>query len=78
MYIFRDAQGYQDWFEAISVIEFAGTLSSSGESAGHYTCDIRESFLKTWFKTNDNSNPIPLSVSDVSKNAYVVLFKRVG
>ena len=74
---FRDEQSNQDWYEAISVIEFDGTLNSSGESTGHYTCDIKESLLKTWFKTNDSSAPIPIRVSDVSQYGYVVLFKRI-
>ena len=73
----RDTQGSQDRYEAISVIEYDGRLSATGESEGHYTCDIKENISNMWFKTNDSSNPIPISVSTVSQYGYVVLFKRV-
>ena len=39
---FRDVQGCQGHYEAIAVVEFAGRLSSSGQSAGHYTCDVKD------------------------------------
>ena len=74
---FRDSEGFQDWYEAISVIEYNGRLSPNGESEGHYTCDIKENISKMWFKTNDSVDPIKISVSDVSQLGYVVLFKRV-
>ena len=73
---FRDSDGFQDWYEAISVIEYNGRLSPTGESEGHYTCDIKENISKMWFKTNDSVDPIKISVSDVSQLGYVVLFKR--
>ena len=73
---FRDSEGFQDWYEAISVIEYNGRLSPTGESDGHYTCDIKENIANVWFKTNDSRNPIQISVSDVSKHGYVVLYKR--
>ena len=56
--------------------KFKGRLSPTGESDGHYTCDIKENISNMWFKTNDSRNPIQISVSDVSKHGYVVLFKR--
>ena len=40
--IFRDENGFQKWYEAIAVIEFDGRLSPTGDSAGHYTCDVKE------------------------------------
>ena len=73
---FRDVQGNHDWYEAIAVIEYDGRLLSMGESAGHYTCDIKERISSTWFKTNDDQDPIPIHVSDVSQYGYVVLLKR--
>ena len=60
----------------MSVIEFAGRLSSTGESGGHYTCDTRCSKSGTWFRTNDSCEPIQIEAVDVSKTAYVVLYKR--
>ena len=41
--------GFQDWYEAIAVIEFDGRLSPTGESAGHYTCDVKENITNTWY-----------------------------
>ena len=76
-YIFRDTAGSQVWYEAISVIQHMGRLSSSGESGGHYVCDVKDKISNRWFRTNDDCTPIQIRTSDVSKNGYVVLFKRV-
>ena len=76
-HVSRDAEGCQDWYEAISVIEYKGRLSSTGDSQGHYMCDIKDNVTNRWFRTNDNSPPFPVRVSDVSQYGYVVLFKRV-
>ena len=74
---FRDVNGCYDWYEAISVIEFDGTLSSTGHSEGHYRCDVKEVTSKCWFKTNDDRDPAPIEDSEVSQYGYVVLFKRI-
>ena len=58
------------------MIEFDGRLSPTGESAGHYTCDVKEKISNMWFRTNDNSDPIQIRTSDVSQLGYVVLYKR--
>ena len=63
-------------YECIGVIEFDGRLNTSGQSAGHYTCDIKERMSNMWFRTNDEQEPISIQVADVSKYAYVVLLKR--
>ena len=74
---FRDARGFDTWYQAISVIEFKGTLSPTGNSNGHYYCDIKEKITNSWFRTSDETQPIPITTSEVSKSGYVVLFKRV-
>ena len=61
----------------MAVIEFVGTLSRSGVSQGHYICDVKDANSKLWYRTNDARCPMELKVSDVSQNAYVVLYKRV-
>ena len=76
-YIFRDVAGSQVWYEAISVIEHKGRLSSTGDSGGHYVCDVKDKTSNRWFRTNDDCIPIKIRTSDVSQNGYVVLFKRV-
>ena len=61
----------------MAVIEFVGTLNRSGISQGHYICDVKDASSKLWYRTNDARCPMELKVSDVSQNAYVVLYKRV-
>ena len=73
---YRDTSGHLDLYECISVIEFDGRLSVNGQSGGHYTCDIKDRMSNMWFKTNDEQDPLSIQVDDVSKYAYVVLFKR--
>ena len=77
MYICRDAGELQSCYQAISVIEYWGRLNSTGESQGHYISDIKNEIKNMWFRTNNNSDPIPITVADVSKYGYVVLFKKV-
>ena len=73
---FRDDQGLQACYSAISVIEFQGSISSSGNSQGHYICDIQEKTTNQWFRTNDNRKPVPIQQDQVTKKGYVVLLKR--
>ena len=58
------------------MIEYRGSLTSTGDSVGHYICDIKEKSSGKWFRTNDNNNPIPIEEENVSKSAYVVLYKK--
>ena len=74
--LFRDETGHQYWYEAVAVIEYVGSLSRAGVSNGHYICDVMDANTKLWYRTNDDRCPIQLEVSEVSKNAYVVLYKR--
>ena len=59
------------------MIEFNGTLSSAGDSNGHYICDIKDKITDSWFRTSDETQPISIQNSEVSKLGYVALFKRV-
>ena len=69
-------KGNEASYEPISLVEFEGSISSTGQSQGHYICDIRECLSKLWFRANDNNYPTPIRPKDVSKNAYVILLKR--
>ena len=73
----RDALGNESLYEVVSVIEFQGSLTALGQSEGHYICDVKERSNGQWFRTNDNDNPISIEAKDVSKSAYVVLYKRI-
>ena len=61
----------------MAVIEYVGTLSRAGLSQGHYTCDVRDKSSSIWYRTNDENYPIELDSSEVTRNAYVILYKRV-
>ena len=68
--------GHLNLYECIGVIECDGRLSTSGQSGGHYTCDIKERMSNMWFKTNDEQEPRQIQVKDVSEYAYIVLLKK--
>ena len=53
-----------------------GNMTSDGDGQGHYICDVKYNKSKTWFRTNDNKNTIPISLHNVTKNAVVILYKR--
>ena len=57
------------------MIDYRGSLAASGESQGHYTCDVKDVKTNEWYRTNDNANPVHIRNNDVSKHAYVVLYK---
>ena len=69
---FRDALGTQAWYQALSVIEYRGRVNLTGDSEGHYLCDVKNKETNLWFRTNDDSLPIPVNINDVSQNGYVV------
>ena len=70
--------GNDDAYEVVAVIEYQGTISSTGDSLGHYICDIKDKGSGKWFRTNDNNDPVEIDLSSVSASAYVVLYKKVA
>ena len=77
MIFYRDSTDKVSKFEAVSVIEFQGSVSSSGRSQGHYICDIKERSTQQWYRTNDNNHPVPIEVEDVSQMGYVILYRKL-
>ena len=73
---YRDLNGKDSWYECIGVLEHSRSSRSGEDSAGHYRCDVKDSESNFWFRTNDDRLPHQISVFDVFKNAYVILFKR--
>ena len=73
---YRDANGLDVWYECISVIEHSGLLSSGGDSAGHYLCDVKDANSGNWFRTNDSTLPKQINSTDVFKKGYAYLLKR--
>ena len=77
MNTFRDDEGSENFYQAISVIEFKGIITSRGESQGHYICDVKDVSTNMWYRTDDNVDPIQLQEINVSKQGYVILYKRM-
>ena len=76
-YIFqRDTKNVDYFYQPIAVIEYSGRMSNDGGSSGHYTCDVQPHNTDQWYRTNDNSLPVNIASSEVSKTAFVVLFER--
>ena len=59
------------------MIEHQGTMTQDGEGQGHYICDIKSNISKTWHRTNDNNDPIPILRNSVTKNGVVILYKKI-
>ena len=75
---FSDESGFQARYEPISVIDYRGSIANSGETQGHYTCDVKDVNTSVWFRTNDFQNPVQIKTSEVSKHGYVVLYKQLS
>ena len=69
----RDSNGEDFFFEPIAIIEHHGNTSRSG----HYTCDVKDYDTKRWYRTNDNTWPKMISLNNVSKQGYVVIYRRI-
>ena len=65
-------------FEPIALVEHQGQMSEDGETQGHYICDLEDKQTLVWFRTNDNQEPIPISLDNVTKNAVVILYRRIS
>ena len=48
----------------------------NGESTGHYICDIKEKYTNSWYQTNDSEIPKKIDCSEVTKDAYVILYRN--
>ena len=78
MYYIRDTADTVSKYEPISIIEFQGSVRTTGESAGHYVCDVKDRSTGMWFRTNDNDDPQPIDLEGVSRCAYVVLYRKIN
>ena len=79
MYTFyhcRDRSRYEANFEAVAVIQHEGSMTRDGDGQGHYICDVKCSKSKTWFRTNDNMDPLPISITEVTESGVVILYKK--
>lgn len=62
----------------MAIIEHQGQMTQDGEGQGHYICDVKNLEDQNWYRTNDNKNPVQISVGNVTKNAVVVLFHKLS
>ena len=76
IFYFRDSLNKLYSYETIACIEFQGTVTSAGDSQGHYICDVKNNSDGRWFRTNDNKEPKEIDKCDVSDVPYIVLLKR--
>ena len=72
----EDIQGEKATYEPICVIQHDGEMNTRGDTAGHYTADVKNHGLKRWFRTSDNSIPVPISPEQVTKRGYIILYSR--
>ena len=73
----RDTNNHGSQFEAVAIVEYQGNVRKTGDSAGHYICDIKDRASKQWYRTNDNRTPIPIDVGEVSRFAYVIMYRKI-
>ena len=76
--VYRDTNDHESQYEAVSIVEFQGSVKNTGESEGHYICDIKDRTSKKWYRTNDNRTPIPITPEEVSKYAYVIMYRKIN
>ena len=75
-YYLRDGSRSEGEFEALAVIEHKGNMTDDGDGQGHYICDVKCKESNSWFRTNDNADPLPISHQDVTKYGVVILYKK--
>ena len=72
----RDSNGRDCFFDPIAVLEHRGSITTDGETRGHYTCDIKHKDSGQWYRTNDDRLPKMITEDEVSKLGYIILLKR--
>ena len=74
----RDTNDLGIQFEPVAIVEYQGSVRNTGDSAGHYICDIKDRASKKWYRTNDNKTPIPIEIDEVSRFAYVIMYRKIN
>ena len=65
--------GIYGTFSPIAVIEHSGEVILSGDTRGHYMCDLKTKDGQ-WYHTNDDCLPKKIDRLKVSRKAAVVLY----
>ena len=74
---YRDEKGSESSYQPLAIIEHRGQMTEKGEGQGHYICDIKSKEDKLWYRTNDNQNPVQISINNVTNHPVVVLFQKL-
>ena len=72
----QDSCDVNQTFEPIAVVKHEGNLNLSGNSAGHYVCDVKSFDDQNWYTTNDESIPKLIPKHKVTRYGYIILYKR--
>ena len=68
-----------NYFSLKMIIHWSrGGFGLSVRSALHYMCDLKSHQDGLWYHTSDAARPRPLRLDEVSKKAFIVLYKRVS
>ena len=70
-----DISGHSALFSPIAVIHHTGQVTENTTS-GHYQADVLDSTSGKWIRTSDDASPLEISVSNISDQGYIFLYKK--
>ena len=76
--ILFDSSGVPRTYTPIAIIHHRGGFGLNVRTTRHYMADVKCHQDNMWYHTSDASTPTPLREEQVSKKAYVVLYRRVS
>ena len=59
-----------------SIFQHSGGIEHNVRSARHYMCDVKNIQDNKWYHTSDSTEPRVLRKNQVTKNGFIVLYKR--
>ena len=76
-FAYRDFAGDESTYAPIALIHHTGEVDEDRNTTrGHFMADIKNNDDE-WFRTSDNLPPVKIRTSDLSENAYMVLYKQL-
>ena len=63
-------------YTPLSIIQHSGGIEHNVRSARHYMCDVKNIQDNKWYHTSDSTEPRVLRKNQVTKNGFIVLYKR--
>ena len=71
-----DSNNHPRVYTPLSIIYHQGGVEHDVRSVRHYMCDLKDVKNDKWFHTSDASEPKLLKTQQVTKNGFIVLYKR--